>query len=226
MSGSDHAESDAVRRMLSVLRRYTRSAPDERDPHRMINEFTAATEGHDSAPRVVRRMQESISSELAVQEFGIELVHERMENGEFRFRLFAPDGNGYILTIAPDAVWQKSHSHTEFRELYLVEHGWMAMAIPDQDRKPTIAIYQSGDICISPLGQVHNVYLSELSMIHTVKHGIRGAYTRWEPHPWFNECTQSLSESEILRLALGNEAASSGGLVGKLSRETGLVFNR
>jgi hypothetical protein len=202
MSGDDHSESDTVARMLSVLRRYTRSPPRERDPDLMIESFKTAVEVHDNAPQPKR----SITSDLAVDAFGIELVHERMENGEYRFRLFAPDGNGYILTIAPNGGWQKSHCHSEFRELYLVEHGWMALATPDQDRKPIIAIYQPGQTCVSPQGEVHNVYLSQRSTIHTVKYGIRGRYKRWEAHPWFNECTHPLSEQEILRLAIAHSA--------------------
>jgi len=150
-------------------------------------------------------MKENISSERAVAEFGIELLHERMENGELRFHLFGKEGNGYVRTeAAPNGAWQNSHFHTEFRELYLVEFGWMALAVPGQDREPAITIYRPGETCFTPVGQVHNVYLSSNSIIHTIKYGIRGAYKRWEPEPWFNEITHKLSEAEILQLADAN----------------------
>ncbi len=149
-------------------------------------------------------MKRTISDEEAKEHFGIVAAHEQMPNGELRFRLFGSDGNGYIRTVATETGgWQKSHLHSTFRELYLVEFGWMAMATLGHDPNiPEIRIFHPGTQCISPLGQIHNVYLTGRTVIYTIKFGIRGPTARFEPSPEFDLITHPLlSEVDIMRLA-------------------------
>ena len=101
----------------------------------------------------------SISSDEAAFKYGVVTEHEQMPNGEVRFRLFGSDQNGYIRTVASESGgWQRSHTHTTFKELYLVESGWMAMAIESADPEiPIVRIMHPGDSLISPINQTHNV---------------------------------------------------------------------
>jgi oxalate decarboxylase/phosphoglucose isomerase-like protein (cupin superfamily) len=143
-------------------------------------------------------MKHKITNEQAECAFDVELTHERMENGELRFRLFGDDLNGYIRTVATSkGGWQKSHVHTEFKEFYLVEFGWMAMAIPAPDGAPILKIYEEGQSCFSPPGQTHNIYLSADSVIHTIKFGVRKRGPRFEPRPDFDAMTTHLTEDQI-----------------------------
>jgi mannose-6-phosphate isomerase-like protein (cupin superfamily) len=144
-------------------------------------------------------MTEQITVGRAELEYGITTAHEKMDNGELRFRLFGRDGNGYIRTVASTkGAWQNSHSHAAFRELYLVEFGWMAFAWPNPRGSFDLVLFDQGQSYVTPLGQVHNVYLPANAVIHTVKFGIRGPHNRFESAPWFDEHTKPLSEPEIL----------------------------
>ena len=121
-------------------------------------------------------MKEAVSVERAEQEFGITCPHELMENGELRFRLLGQDGNGYIRTVASSSGgWQNGHSDTAFRELYLVETGWMAMAIASRESNiAEISIYEAGETFVTPMGLVHNVCLPAHAVIHTINSGSEG----------------------------------------------------
>jgi hypothetical protein len=148
-------------------------------------------------------MTETIAAEFAKENFGIVTNHECMENGELRFRLIGSDGNGYALTVASGSgAWQNSHSHASFQEMYIVESKWMALATANPlGGGPCIQILTEGQSVITPLGQIHNVYLPSKAVIHTVRFGNRSANPRWEGCPSFDEETKSLSESQILALA-------------------------
>jgi mannose-6-phosphate isomerase-like protein (cupin superfamily) len=145
-------------------------------------------------------MKKPISAESAQRDHGVTTNHERMENGELRFRLTAKDGSSYSRTVAAkDGGWQNSHSHTEFQELYLVEFGWMALATPGRsEHSPHIQILHPGNVCVTPIGQIHNVYLATNAVIHTIRFGVRGVQPRWEPEPLFDLLTKRLTETDIL----------------------------
>jgi hypothetical protein len=145
----------------------------------------------------------TINAERAQTEYGISTDHECMESGELRFRLIGSDGNGYSRTVATkNGGWQNSHLHSAFQELYLVESGWIALAMPGPSGKPPhIRVLRAGNSYVTLLGQVHNVYLSANTVIHTVRFGVRGAHPRWEAAPSFDLQTHGLSESDILSLA-------------------------
>jgi hypothetical protein len=64
---------------------------------------------------------------------GIAITGDRMDNGEYRFRLIkdGPDaGYGYIMTVMPNdqCGWQNSHHHEGIVETYTVQDGWIGFA--------------------------------------------------------------------------------------------------
>jgi len=151
-------------------------------------------------------MKEPISADQAQNDYGITTNHECMENGELRFRLSGSDGSSYSRTIATGhGGWQNSHAHTTCQELYLVESGWMALATPAQSKlSPLLQILHPGCVCVTSIGQIHNVYLPGNAVIHTIRFGVQGLQLRWEPEPSFDAQTKCLSEAEILSLAGGS----------------------
>lgn len=146
--------------------------------------------------------KQAIDAERARTQYGIMANHEMMDNGELRFRLMGADGNGYIRTVAERGGWQKSHSHDEFKELYIVETGWMAIAVLDRaSSEPTFKIYRPGQIYITNLSEIHNVYLPAKAVIHTVKFGAAALKTTWKPDEQFDLKTRNIPETEILSKA-------------------------
>ncbi len=74
----------------------------------------------------------------------------------------------------------------------------MALAIASRESNVAeISVYEAGEIFVTPMGLVHNVYLLANATIHTIKFGIRGPQPQWEPALWFNEQTNHLSEADI-----------------------------
>ena len=118
-------------------------------------------------------------------EFGIQPVHHQMDNGELRFRLTRDTGSSYILTLsAEQSGWQSSHVHLRKREFYIVEQGWIVLALR-QSEQLTFRRLGPNDSSMLPPGLPHNVYLSEGSVLHTVKYG--SADADWEAAPELDE---------------------------------------
>lgn len=118
-------------------------------------------------------------------EFGIQPVHHQMDNGELRFRLTRDTGSSYILTLsAEQSEWQSSHVHLRKREFYIVEQGWIVLALR-QSEQLTFRRLGPNDSFMLPPGLPHNVYLSEGSVLHTVKYG--SADADWEAAPELDE---------------------------------------
>ena len=118
-------------------------------------------------------------------EFGIQPVHHQMDNGELRFRLTRDTGISYILTLsAEQSGWQSSHVHLRKREFYIVEQGWIVLALR-QSEQLTFRRLGPNDSFMLPPGLPHNVYLSEGSVLHTVKYG--SADADWEAAPELDE---------------------------------------
>ena len=118
-------------------------------------------------------------------EFGIQPVHHQMDNGEQRFRLTRDTGSSYILTLsAEQSGWQSSHVHLRKREFYIVEQGWIVLALR-QSEQLTFRRLGPNDSFMLPPGLPHNVYLSEGSVLHTVKYG--SADADWEAAPELDE---------------------------------------
>jgi len=133
----------------------------------------------------------------AAEHYGVRTNHERMPNGEVRFRLTNTDGNDYIRTAASLAgAWQKAHCHATLRETYVVESGWMAIA-EETEGEIAISVYWPNDVTTTKPKVVHNVYLSSNAVIHTVKHG-GTAPGDWQESSTFTAKTSTLSEKEVL----------------------------
>lgn len=125
-------------------------------------------------------MKTPISVQDAETIHGMSCFHEKMENGEFRFRLRSSDGTAYIRTVAGDsAAWQKSHFHKIVRETYIVQAGWIAMASIRQGNF-SISRFTEGDIFTTEPLVHHNIYMPRSSITHTVKHGRGDADDWWE----------------------------------------------
>ena len=101
---------------------------------------------------------------------GIQTVHHQMDNGELRFRLTRDTGSSYILTLsAKQSGWQFSHVHHQKREFYIVEQGWIVIALR-QAEQLTFRRLGPDDSFMLPPGMPHNVYLSEGTVLHKVKY--------------------------------------------------------
>ncbi|THB65101.1 MAG: hypothetical protein D6B26_04125 [Spirochaetaceae bacterium] len=137
-----------------------------------------------------------ISDQEAREQFRICTNHEKMNNGELRFRLQSGDGSSYIRTVAGDCgAWQRSHYHEQTKETYIVQEGWMALA---EQREGALLgrIYEKGTLVTTKPGIVHNVYLPCGAVIHTVKHGA-ASQSDWHESEEFDRMTTKLSEKEI-----------------------------
>ena len=112
---------------------------------------------------------------------GIQTVHHQRDNGELRFRLTRETGSSYILTLsAKQSGWQFSHVHHQKREFYIVEQGWIVIALR-QAEQLTFRRLGPDDSFMLPPGMPHNVYLSEGTVLHTVKYG--STDVDWEAAP-------------------------------------------
>lgn len=138
-------------------------------------------------------------TEDAVRASGITTHHERMENGELRFRLIADDGSGYIRTIAGEAGgWQNSHYHEAALETYIAQQGWMALAeLVDHEVRWHFLL--PGDVYTTQLKIPHNVYLPAHAIIHTVKHGTVAGGVDWHADSVLDSMTKPVTEEEIRR---------------------------
>lgn len=144
-----------------------------------------------------------ITPEDAAKLHGISTQHHQMPNGELRFRLKKNDGTAYIRTEASsEGAWQRSHYHNSVRETYIVQKGWIAYA-ELIDGKRRLRSFQTGELFTTQPGVIHNVYMPESAVIHTVKHGEASTEDRIEDYATsqFDVVTQCLTKYQILREA-------------------------
>ena len=141
--------------------------------------------------------KQKITEAEASKDYGINTDHEKMPNGELRFRLTSSDGNNYIRTVAGSAgAWQEAHSHISLQETYIVEKGWMGLA-ERHGSVIKITVYWPGDFVSTRPLIAHNVYLPAKAVIHTVKHGSEAQHD-WKEEPELTAATKVLSEEAIL----------------------------
>lgn len=135
-----------------------------------------------------------------VAQTGVTTCHERMPNGELRFRMMGPEGDGYVRTIAvPGSGWQRAHYHSGIVETYVVQAGWLVLATLRQGRV-TLERVVEGQVVSTEPGVPHNVYLPAGSVVHTVKHG-KSDVRDWLPHPMLDTMTHGLQESDLVEIA-------------------------
>jgi len=124
-----------------------------------------------------------------------------MDNGEYRFRLVADDGSGYVRTVAPGTgAWQNSHYHKYVVETYIVQSGWVAI-VELQNDSLTWYLLMPGEILTTRAHVPHNMYMAGDSVTHTVKHGPTTDGSDWHPSPELDRRTKHVSENDIYRLA-------------------------
>ena len=149
-----------------------------------------------------------ISDQIAEEIYGITSFHEKMENGELRFRLKSNDGSAYIKTVAGEkGEWQNSHYHKFLKETYIVQAGWMAIA-KLINGKVCINLYRPGDVVTIEPFVIHNVYLAAKSIIHTVKQGVSGN-DDWAPCGDMDKITRNLTEDDILVMVKNSNTEKS-----------------
>lgn len=141
-----------------------------------------------------------IEPEEAKEQYGIRTSHEKMPNGELRFRLLSEtDSTRYIRTQRPseaDGEWQEAHYHRSVKETYIVQKGWIAFA-EELGGRLDLFILKEGDIRTTKPTVKHNVYMSSGAEIHTIKHGL-GQGKDWEPSPELtNKCLELNTEKAI-----------------------------
>lgn len=146
-----------------------------------------------------------MKQEDLASEYGVSTRHERMPNGELRFRLIGPDGSAYVRTVAGEGgAWQNSHFHLEVRETYVVERGWMGyVVLAPRTGTPKWRVLRKGAIVTTPVRLPHNVYLPAGAVIHTVKHSGQVDVPDWHAATELDSMTKHIDEAELLRLAAG-----------------------
>lgn len=140
---------------------------------------------------------EPLSDEEA-EALGIRTHHERMPNGELRFRLRSSDGTAYIRTQSvPGSGWQRSHYHNAVLETYIVQKGRMVLVEWRDNKAIFMEFSVRSPIVTTQPGIAHNVYLFSDSVIHTVKHGPSEGHSDWHSYPHLDTLTLNLTEDEI-----------------------------
>ena len=129
---------------------------------------------------------------------GVTALHERMDNGELRFRLRAADGSSYIRTEAADGGWQNSHLHRHVQELSVVQRGTMLVA-EERDGSLSLQILGAGACWLCPLDVPHNSCLLPGTVVHTVKYGERLPPSDWVACPQLDPLCRTLDVEAILR---------------------------
>lgn len=139
-----------------------------------------------------------ISDEDAHKLYGITTKHEIMANGELRFRQLCEDGSAYIRTVSGESgAWQNSHFHKQVKETYIVQLGWFAYA-ELIDGVVSGKVYRRDEAVTTQPNIVHNVYLPEGAIIHTVKHGNTSERDWWASEQ-FDDMTKNITEEAILK---------------------------
>ena len=96
-------------------------------------------------------------------------------------------------------AWQESHYHKEIFETYIVEIGSIVLAT-DKLQKPVsfIKLLPGAIYTITPL-EIHNIYMSPHSVIHTVKHNTKSETGDWHAAPQFDQVA-NINEDEIAKI--------------------------
>lgn len=149
-------------------------------------------------------MPAPLSSQQA-EALGITTRHERMDNGELRFRLCALDGSSYIRTeVGAESGWQNSHLHRYVHELNIVQQGAMVVA-EEQPEGLRILVIRAGDSYLCPLNLPHNCYILPGSVVHTVKYGSALPALDWVACPQLDPLCRALDLPALLETPSGSD---------------------
>jgi len=131
------------------------------------------------------------------ESFGIQNVHHLMDNGELRFRLTRDTGSSYILTInTKQAAWQNNHVHHQKKEFYIVEKGRILLVMQKKDKLEVMRLNEDETSLVS-MNVPHNVYMSENTVLHTVKYGTED--DDWFACPELDERIQNIDISNWMK---------------------------
>ena len=112
-------------------------------------------------------------SDNDASQYGIYTVHHEMDNGEKRFRLVSKHGSSYILTQSnTNNGWQKSHVHYHKNEYYVIERGFVLLALLVDGKIKIDKFCENESFSISA-GIAHNILMSDNAILHTVKFGTK-----------------------------------------------------
>ncbi len=129
---------------------------------------------------------------------GVTAAHERMDNGELRFRLQAEDGSKYCRTQAVgNSGWQNSHLHRTISEMNIVQSGAVLVLTGTEDDY-TLRLCRAGDWFLSSPHIPHNCYLYSGAVLHTVKFGASIADGDWISYPPLDALCRTLDPEAIL----------------------------
>lgn len=104
------------------------------------------------------------------------LSDETMPNGEIRYRLIDRDGTGYIKTIASSmGGWQNSHAHNGIIETYVVQSGWIGIAVLDNDDHLRLSLLEKNGVWTARPGVCHNIFMGPDAITHVIKYGDGGS---------------------------------------------------
>lgn len=149
-------------------------------------------------------MPSPISAKQA-EALGITSRHERMDNGELRFRLCASDGSSYIRTeTGAESGWQNSHLHRHVHELNVVQRGAMVVA-EDRPEGLTVLVVRAGDSYLCPRNLPHNCYILPDSVVHTVKYGSSLPAVDWVACPRLDPLCRALDLAPLLEPPSGSD---------------------
>ncbi|WP_297289980.1 cupin domain-containing protein [uncultured Flavonifractor sp.] len=133
------------------------------------------------------------------QVLGVATRHERMDNGELRFRLCASDGSSYIRTQAgAQSGWQNSHLHRYVHELNVIQQGVM-LVVEERDGLLVHRVLRAGDFYLCPLNVPHNSYMLPGTVAHTVKYGQDLPDVDWVVCPWLDPRCRALDVDALVR---------------------------
>ena len=138
-------------------------------------------------------------SDRQAKDLGVTTRHERMDNGELRFRLCASDGSSYIRTEAgAQSGWQNSHLHRYVHELNVIQQGVM-LVVEEHDGVLVPRVLRTGDFYLCPLNVPHNSYLLPGTVAHTVKYGQELPDVDWVSCPQLDPRCRALDVDALLR---------------------------
>lgn len=128
---------------------------------------------------------------------GVTTSHERMDNGELRFRLQSDDGSKYCRTQASGGSgWQNSHLHHTTYEMNVVQAGAVLVVTGTEDGH-SLRLCRAEDWFLSLPGVPHNCYLYPGAVLHTVKFGAAIAQGDWIADPALDALCRTLDVEDL-----------------------------
>ena len=132
-----------------------------------------------------------------LKEYGILTHHEKMDNGELRFRMLSEDGSSYVRGENRDSfVWGNSHFHKELSEVMFLQRG-MAIFVEYTEEGLIYRKLNPGDFFITRIGIAHNQCFIQDTVIHTIKYG-GNASEDWYACPTLDKLTKHLTLEQML----------------------------